>query len=90
MRHTVQGSARQGQLQDQATRTHLEQADRLQMQAMAALMNEMNGWRCAEQQRKCMTALQGIHEHLRAIEDEAPLLLAGVRPLIAKRCEGRL
>lgn len=62
--------------QDRATRTHLEQADRLQMQATAALLNDMNGWRCRDQQRKCMAALQGIHRHLRAVKDDVrPVLL---------------
>lgn len=72
-----------------ATRTHLEQADRLQMQAMAALLNEMNGWRCREQQRRCMAALQGIHEHLRAAEDEVPLFLADMHPVLLEVAGGR-
>lgn len=72
-----------------ATGTHLEQADRLQMQATAALVNEMNGWRCREQQRKCMAALQGIHEHLRAVKDEAPLLLTDERPVLLEIATGQ-
>jgi hypothetical protein len=77
-----------GQLQDPETRTHLEQADHLQMQAVAALVNEMNGWRCREQQRKCMAALQGIHEHLRAVDVEVPLLLTDVRPALLEVATG--
>lgn len=84
MRDTIQDSARNA-----AVIAHREQADHLQMQAVAALVNDMNGWHCREQQQKCMAALQEIHEHLRVIEDEMPPLLTDVRPVLLEVAIGQ-
>lgn len=84
MRDTIQDSARNA-----AVHAHCQRADHLQMQAVAALVNDMNGWHCREQQQKCMAALQEIHEHLRAIEDEMPPLLTDVRPVLLEVAIGQ-
>lgn len=41
------------------------------------------------EQQKCMAAPQRIHEHLGAIEDEVPLLLTEVRPVLLEIAIGR-
>lgn len=42
-----------------------------------------------EQQQRRMPALQGIHEHLGAVEDDVPLLLTDVRPVLLEVAIGR-